>query len=120
MAGRFKLLADEHWSNAHIRAAREAGWEIDRIVDVPALGGGTPDPDVLAYCFTHECVWITTDLRAGRHSADWLRSGRTLPGVIVVIQRHRVGPGRLLRFVEKLAAEEEPFAGIVRFSRTED
>lgn len=120
MAGRFELLTDEHWSKPHIRALREAGWEVGRVIEIPDLGRGAPDSEVLAYCSRHGCVWVTTDLRAGRHIADWLRSGGTLPGVIVVLQRKRVGPGRLLRFLEKLAAEEAPFAGIIRFVTPED
>ena len=50
MAGRFKLLTDEHWSKAHIKAVREAGWEVVRVVDV--LGQKTDDPEVLASCAT--------------------------------------------------------------------
>jgi hypothetical protein len=46
---------------------------------------------------------------------DWLASGKTLPGVIIVPQRHRLGPGGLVRFLERLAAEEAPFTGVIRF-----
>jgi hypothetical protein len=119
VAGRFKLLTDEHWSKAHIRAARDAGWEVARLIDVPELGRGTPDPQILAHCSRHGYVWVTTDEHAKGDITDWLRSGGTLPGVIVVIQRHRVGPGRLVRLLEKLAAEEAPFAGTLRFVKPE-
>jgi hypothetical protein len=81
VAGRFKLLADEHWSNAHIKAAREAGWDVARVVDV--LGQATEDQDVLAYC-------------------------ATLP------------PGRLVNFLEELASEDAPFAGVLRFFAREE
>lgn len=115
MAGRFKLLADEHWSRGHIKAVRNAGWDLVRLVDVAELGQGTPDPEVLTYCAEHGCVWITTDQRAQAHIAQWLESGRTLPGAVIAVQRHRITPGRLLRFLEDLAAEEAPFAGVIRF-----
>lgn len=113
MAGRFRLLADEHLSKAHIQAARDGGWDIVRVVDV--LGQKTDDPTVLAYCAEHGCVWITSDEHAKGHVTAWLSSGKTLPGVIIVPQRHRLTPGRLMRFLEDLAAEPAPFAGVVRF-----
>lgn len=113
MAGRFKLLTDEHWSNAHVKAVREAGWEVVRVVDV--LGEKTDDPDVLAYCAAHGCVWITSDERAKGHVSRLLSVGGTLPGVIIVPQRHRLTPGRLVRFLERLALEQAPFAGVLRF-----
>jgi hypothetical protein len=33
----------------------------------------------------------------------------------MAVQRHRITPGQIVRFLEGLAAEEEPFAGIIRF-----
>ena len=113
MPGRFKVLTDEHWSKAHIKAARQAGWDVVRVVDV--LGQKTGDPEVLAYCAANGCVWITSDERAKGHVTRWLDSGRTLPGVIIVPQRHRLSPGRLVGLLERLATERAPFAGVIRF-----
>jgi hypothetical protein len=113
--GRFKLLADEHWSNAHIKAARSAGWEVVRVVDVATLGKGTPDPIVLAYCAEHGFVWVTSDEAARGHVTDWINPGKTLPGVIVAPQRHRISPGSLIRLLEVLATEGDPFAGVIRY-----
>jgi hypothetical protein len=118
VAGRFRVLTDEHWSRAHIKAAREAGWEVIRVVDV--LGQKTDDPEVLAYCAAHGCVWITSDERAKGHVTQWLTSGRTLPGVIIIPQRHRLTPGRLVQFLESLASESVPFAGVIRFLPREE
>jgi Domain of unknown function (DUF5615) len=115
VAGRFKILTDEHWSKAHIAAARSAGWEAVRIVDVADLGQGTLDPEVLAYCSRHGYVWLTTDQRAQGYIREWIGSGEVLPGVIMAVQRHRITPGRLVRFLQMLAAEDEPFAGVIRF-----
>ena len=84
-----------------------------RLVDVGELGQGTPDPAVLTYCADHGYVWMTTDQRAQAHITQWLKSGRTLPGAVIALQRHRITPGRLLRFLEDLAAEEVPFAGVI-------
>lgn len=53
MAGRFRILADEHWSRGHIKAIRSAGWEVVRLVDVGELGQGSLDPAVLTYCAEH-------------------------------------------------------------------
>ena len=115
MAGRFKLLTDEHWSKGHIEAVRSAGWEVVRLVDVGELGQGAADTEVLAYCAEHGYVWMTRDQRAQAHITQWLKSGRTLPGAVIAVQRHRITPGRLQRFLEDLAAEEVPFAGVIRF-----
>jgi hypothetical protein len=113
VSGRFSLLADEHLSNAHIKAAREAGWHVDRVVDI--LGQETEDEAVLAYCAAHGHVWITSDERAKGHVTEWIESGRTLPGVIIVPQRHHLAPGQLVLLLEALAGEDAPFAGILRF-----
>jgi hypothetical protein len=115
VAGRFRILADEHWSRGHIKAIHGAGWDLVRLVDVGELGQGTLDPAVLAYCAEHGYVWMTTDQRAQAHITEWLKAGRTLPGAVIAVQRHRITPGRLLRFLEELAAEEAPFAGVIRF-----
>ena len=115
MVGRFKILTDEHWSKGHLKAVRRAGWEVVRLVDVAGLGQGTLDPDVLAYCAKHGYVWVTTDQRAQGHITEWINSRKTLPGVVMAVQRHRITPGGLVRFLEELAAEEAPFAGIIRF-----
>ena len=118
MAGRFKILTDEHWSKGHIKAAREAGWEVTRIVDV--LEQRTKDPEVLAYCAAQGLVWITSDERAKGHVTEWLSSSKTVPGVIIVPQRHRLTPGGLVGFLEHLASERTPFAGVIRFLAQED
>jgi hypothetical protein len=116
--GRFKLLTDEHWSEAHRSAAEKAGWEVVRIVDV--LGLGTLDPGVLAHCVEHGLVWVTSDEAARGHVTEWINSGKTLPGVIIGPQRHRISPGRFVRFLEKLAEEENPFASVIRYIAAED
>jgi hypothetical protein len=118
VAGRFKVLTDEHWSRAHVNAAREAGWDAIRVVDV--LGQETNDQEVLAYCATHGLVWLTSDERARGHVTQWLQSGKALAGVIIVPQRHRVTPGRLVHILERLASEEAPFAGVIRFPSQEE
>jgi hypothetical protein len=63
---------------------------------------------------------VTNDESAKGHVSDWLAAGKTLPGVIFVPQRHRIGPGRFVRFLEKLAAEEAPFAGTIRYLTPEE
>jgi hypothetical protein len=115
VSGRFGILLDEHWSKGHFKALRGAGWDVVRSVDVAELGQGKLDPEILAYCAKHGRIWITADLRARAHIAKWIESGGTLPGVVIAVQRKRVEPGRLVRFLEGLAAETTPFAGVVCF-----
>jgi hypothetical protein len=115
VAGRFRILADEHWSAAHVKAIRSAGWELARLVDVAELGQGTPDPNILAYCTEHGYVWMTADQRAQGHITRWIEAGRAFPGALIAVQRHRISPGHLLRFLEGLADEETPFAQVIRF-----
>jgi hypothetical protein len=115
VAGRFKILTDEHWSRAHRRAAGEAGWQVVRAIDV--LAQGTQDSVVLAYCAEHNCAWVTSDEAARGHVVEWLSSGRTLPGVIIVPQRYRITPGRFVEFLERLAADQNPFPAVVRYFR---
>ncbi len=118
MAGRFTILTDEHWSNAHVNGAREAGWEVIRVVD--ALGQSIEDPEVLAYCGAHGHVWLTRDERAKGHVTQWLSAGKRLPGVIIIPQRHQLAPGGLVQFLQSLASEEMPFAGVIRFLAREE
>lgn len=119
MAGRFKLITDEHWSKAHVKAAREAGWEVVRVVDI--LGQQAKDSSILAYCETHGYVWVTSDKRSQPEITEWIKSGRTVPGVIIGVERRkRITPGRFLRFLQELATEDVPFAGIIRFVTPEE
>lgn len=115
MAGRFKILTDEHWSKAHRWAAGEAGWQVVRAIDV--LAQGTQDSAVLAYCAERGYVWVTSDEAARGHVVEWLNSGRTLPGVIIVPQRYRITPGRFVEFLELLAGEQTPFPAAIRYFR---
>lgn len=119
MAGAFKLITDEHWSDAHVKAAREKGWHVVRVVDI--LGLQTPDLDIMAYCEANAYVWITRDKRAQIEIKKWIAAGRALPGVIIGVEhRRRIAPGRFVRFLESLATEEAPFAGVIRFLTPEE
>lgn len=118
MAGRFKILTDEHTSTAHIKALRNAGWSVVRVIEV--LEQAAVDEEVLTYCSAQGYVWLTSDEAAQGKVWSWIGSGRTLPGVIIDVQRHRTTPGRLVRFLERLVAEDNPFGGVIRFLRPED
>jgi hypothetical protein len=115
VAGGFRVLIDEHWSNAHRQALQTAGWEVVRVVDVDALGQGAADASVPAYCAQHGHVWLTSDEAARGDITDWINSGKTLPGVIIAPQRRHVSPRRLVAFFESLATEATPFAGVIRY-----
>jgi hypothetical protein len=84
---------------------------------IDALAQGTQDSAVLAYCAEHGCVWVTSDEAARGHVVEWLNSGRTLPGVIIVPQRYRITPGRFVEFLELLAGELTAFPSVIRYFR---
>ena len=117
MAGRFRLLADEHFPTATIKALAQAGWEVLRVVDV--LGQATPDEAVFDHAADKGLVIVTSDERAQKAAWERLREGKRFPGMIVWAQRHRrkVGPGGFVRFVEALSEEEAPFAYGIRHVR---
>jgi hypothetical protein len=115
--GRFVIFTDEHVPRSLIKALRTAGWLVSRVEDEPALGKGTADDKVFAYAAEKGWVWLSRDEAAVVHPAAWQRAGRLFKGMLVWSQRyHRVmSVGDVVRRIERLAEEEDPFAGGVRF-----
>lgn len=56
-----KLLADENVETEWIRALRDDGHDIVRVVDIDELGIGASDPDVLAVAAGLNRVLLTAD-----------------------------------------------------------
>jgi hypothetical protein len=115
--GRFTLLTDEHLPWALVEALRKAGWVVCRVEDEPGLGKGKVDDEVFAYAAERGWVWLSRDEAAVVHPATWQREGRPFKGMLVWSQRyHRVmSIGDVVRQLEALAQEEDPFAAGVRF-----
>jgi hypothetical protein len=116
VAGRFPLLTDEHTPTALIKALRDRGWDVVRILDDTSLGQGCPDDVVFGHAATIGRVWLTRDERALRLPKAWAAQGRTFTGMLVWPQRHRkrMTVGDVVRFLEALAEEDKPFATGVR------
>lgn len=115
--GRFVILTDEHVPYALVEALKKAGWLVYRVEDEPGLGKGTDDPMVFAYAAERGWVWLSRDEAAVVHPAAWQRSARPFKGMLVWSQRHHrvMSLGDVVRQIEDLAQEDNPFAAGVRF-----
>lgn len=115
--GRFVILTDEHVPYALVEALRKAGWLVHRVEDEPGLGKGKLDAKVFAYGAERDWVWLSRDEAAVVHPAAWQREGRPFKGMLVWSQRyHRaMSIGDVVRQIEALTQEDDPFAAGVRF-----
>ena len=74
-------------SSSVIRGLRSAGISAVRSVDTGTYG--VSDPDHLEYAASNNLVVVTSDVGDfARLSAEWLRSGRTHCGIVVIKQQH--------------------------------
>jgi hypothetical protein len=115
--GRFVILSDEHIPNSVVDALRNRGWTVLPVVDEPGLGQGTLDEALFTYAAARGWVWLSRDEKAVRHPSAWQRAGRPFKGMPVWSQRyHRLmSIGEVVRQIEALAEEEDPFASGCRF-----
>ncbi len=113
----FVILTDEHVPCALVEALRNAGWLVHRVEDEPGLGKGALDAKVFAYAAERGWVWLSRDEAAVVRPAAWQREGRPFKGMLVWSQRyHRVmSIGDVVRQIEALTKEDDPFAAGVRF-----
>ncbi len=112
-----RLLADENFDNAVLRALARTRRSIDvlRIQDVPGLGG-CDDPTVLAWAAAEGRVLITHDVNTiPKYAYERAAAGQAMPGVVVVAQGAAVGPclRDLVLLVE--CSEEGEWEGQVLF-----
>ncbi len=114
MYGRFPILTDEHIDYALVKALRTCGWEVFRVEDEPALGKGVLDPPIFAHAAERGWVWLSRDEKALRHPKEWLEQGRPFRGMLVWSQNQPMTIGQVVRFLEALAQEENPFDRGVR------
>ncbi len=115
--GRFVILTDEHVTSALVEALRKAGWLVHRVEEEPGLGKGAPDGKVFAYAAARSWVWLSRDEAAVVHPAAWQREGRPFKGMLVWSQRyhHVMSIGDVVRQIQALTEEDDPFAAGLRF-----
>ena len=116
VAGRFRSSPTSTGRRPTSRPLVDAGWEVVRVVDVVELGQRDDRSRSAGVLLQHGYVWVTSGPASpGSTSPSGSAPAGRSPGVIMAIQRHRVAPGRLVRFLEHLASEDAPFAGVIRF-----
>lgn len=114
--GRFPILTDEHVSLALVTALRANGWIVMRVEDEPDLGKGTEDSVLSAYASARGWGLLSRDDKALSLPRDWQEAGRSFRGMLHWPQTHdrRMSIGAVVRFIQALAFEEEPFVAGVR------
>lgn len=104
-----ELLADENVATEWIRALRDDGHDVVRVVDVEDLGPSASDPDVLAIATRRNRVLLTadqvdfTDPPTDEH-----------PGVVIVADVTRAG-GDVRRAVRKIERAVPDLSGHVAY-----
>ena len=102
---------------ALVKALRDAGWQVHRVEDEPGLGKGTIDDRVFTCAAVRGWVWMSRDEAAVTYPAACQREGKPFTDMLVWSHRyHRaMSVGQVMRQIEALGREEDPFAAGVRF-----
>ena len=77
----FVVMADEHLANAVVEQLNQKGVYAVRLIDY--LQAGTPDPEVLEFCFQHSYALITLDKRMRGHIQARANDGLEHAGVFI-------------------------------------
>ena len=87
-----RFVADENFNNDIIRGLRRQRASID-IVRIQDMGlYGAPDPDVMEWAAEANRILLTHDVSTiPRYAYDRVRSGMSMPGVVVVSQYLSIG-----------------------------
>jgi hypothetical protein len=92
-AGAIRYLTDENFNGDIVAGLRRKYPEIDIESAVEANLLGLADPLVLAYAADTERLVLSHDARTmPRHLAEFLRTGRHSPGVLLIAQEAPIGP----------------------------
>lgn len=75
------LMTDEHVANAISEQLLQKGIHVVRLIDVLAVG--TPDPEVIEYCYQHGYALITLDERIRSHFNKRINDGKEHAGVFI-------------------------------------
>lgn len=103
------LLADENVQTEWMRALREDGHDVVRVVDIERLGPGAVDPDVLALASRWDRVLLTAD------QADFTDPPTDdHPGVVIVADVTRSG-GEIRHAVRALERSVPDLSGHVAY-----
>jgi Domain of unknown function (DUF5615) len=117
MAGRFRLLVDEHVPKPLVKALQQRGWEVTRVVDLSELGQGSDDEQVFAYSLEHGYVVLSSDERALWRPGKYREQGQPFRGMVCWPQRHRsrMTIGEAVEALDQMALEDDPFVYGYRF-----
>jgi len=105
----FRILADEHCERRAAERLRADGHDVDRIVDVAALGPGSDDAAVAAHARRTDRVVLTAD-------DDFLSAfDPDEPPGVLFLPNERLDPDRLAAVVSTVAdrVPEEAFPAVV-------
>lgn len=111
-----RLLSDENFNGRILRALRRQIPDLDvmRMQDTPL--SGTDDPALLELAATEGRVVLTHDVETlVGYAWDRVRSGRSMPGVIVVSTDRPIGPAIEDLEILILASEPEELDAQIRF-----
>jgi len=110
VAGRFPLFFDACVRQQIIDGLVRRHWDVQRAVDL--FPEGIKDDILFAYAASNRRVFVTSDEAIQGTGENWLREGRPFTGLIFWPQRHirRMSDGDIIRKIEKLADQDEPFA----------
>jgi hypothetical protein len=119
MAVHFPLVTDEHVPNALVSALRNRQWDVVRVLDIPELGKGVDDGAIFEWAASSGRVLLSSDEKALWRPKKWREEGRPFKGMLCWPQRHhwRMSVGDVVRAMEALAEEEDPFLVGVRHVR---
>lgn len=94
----FKILADEHISNAIVEQLRKKGLTVERVIDV--LEAGTPDPELLEYAYENNYTLLTQDEHIRKHINQRYSENKAHCGVFIAPKSQgSSGYGRIIAFV---------------------
>ena len=115
MAGRFPLYTDADIYGPLVDGLIDRGWDVARAVKTRAEG----EDDIVHFTLAAEQgrVLVAHDRHQRQIALDWIDAGKPFRGYITWKQKHheRMSVGDFLAAFEVLAAEDDPFAYLIRY-----
>jgi hypothetical protein len=108
--GRFPLYRDADIQGPVVKALIRNGWDVVRAIDV--FAEGTKDRPHFEDAATQGRVLVANDEDQEEIAIEWLKAGRSFPGLIIWPQRYYelMTTGEIVDRVEELASKVDPFA----------
>ncbi|MEM9954086.1 MAG: DUF5615 family PIN-like protein [Chloroflexota bacterium] len=96
---KLKIMTDEHISKVISQQLIQKGVDTVRLIDM--LPAGTPDPDVLEYCYQHGTTLLTLDEHMRKHITARQNEGKDHAGVFMGGHhlQGNIGIGTIVNFV---------------------